>query len=88
MDGVARLTADRLPKRSPHRQPVRAISLRHERTLKWLVVDRAPDLHEAARTEKLSHIVHHNARPGPWILALLKLGIEFSQHAAECLTTK
>ena len=84
-DGVARLLADRLAQRGPHGQPVRAVALRHQRALERLAVDRAADLHEPARLEELGRVVHHDARPCTWVVALLELGVEFSQHATETL---
>src|SRR5688572_2725845 len=85
MDGVARPLADRLAELRLDGQPVRAVALRHERALERLAVDRAADLHEPARAEELRRVVHHNARPRTWVVALLKPGGELSQHDTETL---
>src|SRR4029450_8620315 len=62
------------------RQPGLAAPLLHERAVERLAVDRAADLHEPAGAEELRRIVHHHARPRTWVVALLKPGVELSQH--------
>jgi hypothetical protein len=79
-DGVARLLADRLSQRRFDRQPVGAVALGHQRARERLTVDRSPDLHQPAGTEQLGHVVHQHARPRTGVVALLKLGVELSQH--------
>src|SRR5688572_5512322 len=83
MDGVARLLADRLAELRFDGQPVRAVALRHERAVERLAVDRAADLHEPARAEELRRVVHHDAGPRTWVVALLEPGVELSQHDTE-----
>src|SRR5687767_15071837 len=85
MDGVARALADRLAELRLDGQPVRAVALRHERAVERLAVDRAADLHEPARAEELRRVVHHDARPRTWVVALLKPGVELSHHDTETL---
>src|SRR3954454_1753533 len=85
VDGVARLLADRLAQLRPDGQPVRAVALRHQRAVERLAVDLAADLHEPARAEQLRHVVHHDARPRTRVVALVKLGVELSEHVSETL---
>jgi hypothetical protein len=59
---------------------VGAVALRHQRALERHAVDRAADLHEPARAEELGHVAHHHARPRTWVVALVKLSVELSQH--------
>ena len=80
VDRVARLLADGLPQHRSDREPVRAVALGHQRPGERLAVDRPPDLHEAAGTEEFGHIVQHHARPSAWVVAFLKLGVEFLDH--------
>jgi hypothetical protein len=80
VDSVARLLADRLSQRRLYWEPVRAVTLGHQRARERLPIDRAADLHEPAGTEQLGHVIHQHARPRTWVIALLKLGVELSQH--------
>ena len=67
-------------------QPMRAVALRHERAVERLAVDRAADLHQPARAEERGGVVHDDARPRTRVVALLKLGVELSQHDTETLS--
>src|SRR3977135_616998 len=88
VDGVARFLADRLAQRRPDREPMRAVALRHQCAGERLAIDRTADLHEAAGTEELGHIVDHHARPCAWVVALLELGVELSQHDSSDFRTR
>src|SRR5687767_5052545 len=85
MDGVARLLADRLAELRLDGQPVRAVALWHERAVERLAVDRAADLHQPAPAEELGRVVHHDARPRTWVVALFKPCVELSRHDNETL---
>jgi hypothetical protein len=36
--------------------------------------------HEPTSAEELGDVIHHHARPRTWVVALVKLGVELSQH--------
>jgi len=88
VDAVARLLANRLSQRRLDREPVRAVTLGHQRADERLAVDRTTDLHEPAGAEELRHVGHHHARPRAWVVALLKLGFELAQHGSRDSRTK
>ena len=43
----------------------------------------SPRIFTAARAEERRRVVHHDARPRTWVVALLKWGVEFSQHGRD-----
>src|SRR5579863_6076005 len=80
VDRVSRLLAAGGPQSGPHRQPVGAVALCHERASERFAVDHGTNLDQTPGTEKLLNIVDNDARPGAWVVSLLEGGVELFQH--------
>src|ERR1700759_1575060 len=86
VDGVAGLLADHLAQRGPHREPVRAVALGHQRAGERLTVNLPTDLDQAPGAEQFGDVIHPHAGPRAPVIALVELSIELSDHRPETLS--
>src|SRR4029077_13972601 len=79
---LSHVLSDGFANRGLDRQLVRAITHRHERTPKWVTIDRPSDLHQAPSTEELDRTGHDYVRPAPFFGTLSEGGGELLVHRA------